>query len=663
MKRQIITLLAVALAAGFASCSDVLDIAPDGFITEKDVFSDKNNTGAYLNTCYSYISAKGYGYYWTTPLPAVLSDEAWDADDMEAGLPAALYYNGGVSSGSNPWETPPSNNGNETRCSHFWQNYWTAIRLCSTFIRNITPEMEAADKDYIRWKAEARVLRASYYSELLRIYGTVPFSDQPYDMNMDYSTLRKASYHEVAQFIFKDCDDALAVDDQIFPWRITSDGEKLRVTKAIAHAVKSRVALFMASPLNCRDSDGTARDYWEEAYNVNKVALKALRDNGYELYRTCNNPDKYDIFGSVSDNWGDMSGHAQVQFAAGAAGAAALKEYFSTAADYSVDPRDRETIWQHVYIGRGTAANEIWGIGGVGIQHAYKTGACPSQELVDAFEAVSSDGSTASPVLALDDPYKDRHLDVNYFPGVTASLYNPQKPYENRDPRMYITLYYDGCKRYTYWEDGSGAGVKTIYTDVDNTSFGFSVTSRIRTRTGYYGYKFMTPTEGSQNYYEYPRPTKLIRLAEIILNFAECAAEYAVRKSDAAVMQEAIGAVDEIRARAGMPSLANSKPVPSLDNIVSLVRKERRVELAFEEDRYYSLRRWQEPDGDLRATDEWVTGMKIKREGGSPVYTRSLIWQTPRNCWENKFLRQPIPRDEATNLEVQTGQRWQNQGW
>ncbi len=660
--KQLSVFFAIALfSSSFSSCAEILNVSPDGNITLDDVFSNKDNIGAYLNTCYTYVSTKGYGYFWTTPAPVVLSDEAWDADDTE-GLVAARYYNGSVSASDNPLETPGGNNGSDTKCDNFWRNYWAGIRLCSNFIQHITPQMEEADKDYKRWKAEARVLRASYYSELLKWYGGVPVSDNPYNLNADFSILQRESYYDVVQFILKECDLALAVDDEIFPWRITSSGERLRVTKAVAEAIKSRVSLFLASPLNNWDKNGVQHDYWKEAYEINKVSLENLRKNGYELYKTCVNPEIFDVFGDTSEKYGDMSGLAQVRYEKGARAAAAMKEYFNTAADYSEVPRDKETIWQHIYVGRYGAAAEIWGIGGVGLQHAYKTGACPSQELVDSYDAVKADGTLATTVLDLENPYQDKHLGVNYFQGA-LDIYDPQKPYENRDPRFYITIYYNGCKRYTYWEDGTGEGMKVIWTDVDNQSFGFSLSSRIRTRTGYYAYKYITPTEGAQNFYIVPRPTKLIRLAEIILNFAEAAAEYAVKTNNAAVMEEAIKAVDEIRERAGMPKLSNSNPRPNIKNIVSLVRKERRVELAFEEDRYFSVRRWQDPDGDLRKTDEWITGMRIKRNGDQFVYTRSIIWNNPRRCWENKYLRQPIPQNEATNLEIITNKKWQNPNW
>lgn len=149
----------------------------------------------------------------------------------------------------------------------------------------------------------------------------------------------------------------------------------------------------------------------------------------------------------------------------------------------------------------------------------------------------------------------------------------------------------------------------------------------------------------------------MFRLGEVILNFAEAAAE-------AGHLPEAIAAVNEIRARAGMPALPSNI---TREKLILRIRNERRVELALEGFRYYDVRRWSTPDGDLSKTDKWLTAMRVKREvdenGNFLRYTYSRQVVNQRLCYENKFLWIPIPMGDANTMEALTGVRWQNPGW
>ena len=140
----------------------------------------------------------------------------------------------------------------------------------------------------------------------------------------------------------------------------------------------------------------------------------------------------------------------------------------------------------------------------------------------------------------------------------------------------------------------------------------------------------------------------------MILNYAEAAAE-------AGHLTEAKDAVDEIRARVKMPALPDGL---SQQDMILRVRNERQVELAWEECRYYDLRRWQQPDGDLYDTCRWLTGMRpIPRGDGTYSYVRYNIWQIPRGGSSNRDLLLPLPIDEVSRLDAVTGDSWQNPGW
>lgn len=628
--KKIIVLLCWVITMG--SCSKTLDKAPDGRITLDEVFEDPVKVGAFLNTCYTNLPGKGTRYYFWMRGPVVWSDEAWDTDaEVEPGLSSGRMYNGNASASSHPIESPSTieaGNGN------YWSRYWTAIRDCNIFIDRISEAKVLSEQDRDRWKAEAHVLRAYFYHELLKWYGgAIPIVRSPLGLDADFSILEKATYYQVVKFIEEDCN--IALQSPSLPWRITN-GESYRVTKALAEAIKSKMLLFAASPLF-----NQGKNHWEEAYQVNKQSLHNLKNNGYKLYDKVNFPQTYQsdvsFFGPDNNKY-----------------SAIYNEYFTNNMSFGVSQIDMETIYQSRE-GQGN----IWNIDGVGAQDGYKSGTCPTQEMVDAYETI--DGQ---PILDLENPYFDeKHLQPNYNP--KNSIYNPQDPYANRDPRFYASIYYNGSKRKALWNfaespeshenypAGIGNRTRVIATYVGEPQTGIHASERKATRTGYFHRKFLHPNSGNDNVVGGAH-WKMFRLGEVILNFAEAAAE-------AGYLEEAIAAVNEIRARVNMPALPDNI---SQKDLIIRVRHERRVELAFEENRYFDVRRWQLPDGDLSKTDKWLTAAEIIRNtDGSYTYGRRPIRTLERRNYTNSFLLLPIPLNEANRLHAITGESWQNPGW
>ena len=640
MKNRILILTAWLLSVGgLVSCSDVLDEAPSGKISLEEVFQDNDKTMYYLNTCYSSLPNKGLHYFFWSRGPVEWCDDAWDGDDLDVNWAAsALLYSGNASASSHPvWAVA-----GENLSMNYWTNYFARIRNCGVFLQHIPTAEVNSETDRSRWAAEAHLLRAYYYSELLLWFGcSLPVIKEPYTLDDDFSQVKRGSYYEVVRFILEDCDAALSCPD--LPWRIDTPNEAMRVTKALAWAIKSRMSLFAASPLY---NDGN--NYWEEAFQVNQQALKNLEDNKYELYNKVNAPAIY-----ASERAYLPNDYASL-----------YNEYFCTSGDYSASPVDRETIFQLVN-NNGDVSN----VDGIGAICGYKTGTCPSQELVDAYETI--DGQ---PILDLSKPYLDeQHLKPNYNKDNT--LYDPQHPYENRDPRFYASIYYNGAKRYCGWSKAetptcfenypADAGTRTRiiatwarYQDASGDIVeepepltGRKLTDRIPTRSGYFERKFLHPNSGMENRLGGARH-KDYRLGEIILNYAEAAME--AGHEDVARTQ-----VNRIRARVGMP------PIPASVTGEALrlrIRNERRVELAMEGNRYFDVRRWQRPDGDLSATDHWVTSAYITRNNdGSYTYDRAVIHE--RQCYDNKWLKVAIPLSEVNNMIALTGENWQNPGW
>lgn len=641
MKNRIYTIIACFLATVIYSCSDVLNQAPDGKISLEEVFGDNDKTMYYLNTCYSGINAKGCLYFFWSRGPVNWCDDSWDADDLDVSWAASRrYYDGNASASDFPANYNAGDSGNE---SVSWARSFQRIRNCAVFLQNIPNAKANSESDRSRWTAEAHILRAYYYSELLMWFGcSLPIIREPYTYDADFSKVERSSFHDVVEFIVEDCDAALACEE--LPWRITTDSEAMRMTKAVAWAIKSRMTLFAASPLY---NDGN--NYWEEAYSVNKAAVQALESNGYALYDKLNQ----------AAVWGDEKAYLPT------AASQYFNEYFCNSGAYAADPADKETIYQL----RDGANLDLANVDGIGAILGYKTGTCPSQELVDAFETI--DGQ---PVLDLAKPYLDeQHLKPNYNSSNTT--YDKNNPYANRDPRFYATVYYNGSKRYCNWSteaekksfenlgQGKGENVRIIttwdaYEDAEGNIInspeplmGRSMTGRTPTRTGYFQRKFLHPNSGVEMRLNGARH-KDYRLAEIYLNFAEAAME-------AGHTDEAITYVNKVRARAGMPGLPAGL---SGENLRQRIHNERRVEFALEGNRYFDVRRWHKPDEDLSATDRWITGAHITHmQDGTYKYERTILKE--RQCYTNKWLKMPIPLTEVNNMRAITGEDWQNPGW
>jgi hypothetical protein len=601
----------IALFFTVLSCTEVLDVAPDGNLTMEDVLVDPNKTGALLAACYDQIPDKSWNWWYCDNLLVSCSDDAWTAWDFQGATFVSLSYAGRASAAFHPIRDgnvmDPFTFANN---DWYWPRYWEQIRRCQLVI-DLVDKSTISEANKQLYKAEARVLKAWFYSELVKYFGKLPILTEMVPYDNDFSTSKRESvYDVVTKCIAPDCDAAIAATE--LPWRIDNPANAQRVTKALAHTIKATMYLYAASPLH-----NEGNNYWEEAYKVCQTAVNELESNGYELFTTCTEPS---VFGT-----GD---------------AAAFHQLICREMDYPQN-RDKETIWQNRETGLRVSITECYM--GSGEQGAGGTcGPTPSQELIDAFETRNGE-----PVLDLKQPYLDeKHLQPNFRPGTG---YNDQDPYANRDPRMYVTALLNGTE--IVWNNGNVLKIETF--EGGRHSINMNTSLLNVTRTGYFHRKMVPPNASQTNGTNLPLH-KHYRLAEVILDYAEAAAE-------AGHPAEAKAAVDEIRARVKMPPLPNGL---SQEELILRVRNERRVELSFEQQRYFDIRRWQKPEGNIESLYKWATGMLIRKQSdGSFTYTRINTSTAPRMGYENRDLLLPLPLNEAALLESVTGEKWQNPGW
>jgi hypothetical protein len=232
----------------------------------------------------------------------------------------------------------------------------------------------------------------------------------------------------------------------------------------------------------------------------------------------------------------------------------------------------------------------------------------PTQQMVDAYEM--SNGKSVS------DP---------------SSGYNEQDPYKNRDPRFYAFIYHHGAK----------LNNRPLDYSVDGTDRQFGVYGN---PTGYNMRKFINEKRFNADATAIENPNLSeatpwihIRYAEILLNYAE-----AVNEAEGPA--NAYEPINLIRERAGMPNLPAGL---SQQEMRQRIRNERRIELAFEEHRYWDVRRWKIADQTENIT---VNGIKItKNDDGTQTFEVTAA-EGPDIVNERKFLSHqyfwPIMRSE-----------------
>lgn len=238
----------------------------------------------------------------------------------------------------------------------------------------------------------------------------------------------------------------------------------------------------------------------------------------------------------------------------------------------------------------------------------YYTGSgstSPTQDLVNAF------------------PMKNGKMPLE-----SGSNYNAANPYANRDPRFAATIIYNGAK----WLNRP---VETFDGGLDRPGG-----TRTQTRTGYYLRKFMGKFESSGSYSNQNHHIILFRYAEVLLNYAE-----ALNEVNGPV-KEVVDAIFALRKRAGITAGTDSRygisAAINKDQMRNLIRNERRIEMAFEEQRFWDIRRWKTA-GQL--LNQPVKGMHIKaNEDGSLTYTVSDVATSTFDV--NKNYWYPIPYSE-----------------
>lgn len=567
---------------------DFLDTKPQTEIAESDIWNDPVLIETFINGIYSNINNPANG--GDGVLKSAFVDEAHDQ-----------WYS--FFDFNNSLLTPDNNNANWFH--EDWTKLYKNIRAANLFLDKING-VNNFDNVLIdgvllkdRMKGEVFFLRAYMYHQLVSLYGGVPIIKKAYGLTDNFE-IKRNSFADCIQFISDDCDSAA----KVLPLLQTGNNQG-RATKGAALTLKSRVLLNAASDLHNTvvfgayanqallgyiGGDRAAR--WKAA----KDAAKAVIDlNIYALYKAMPSPGD-----SIAQNY----------------------------ADIFVKNATEEDIWVRYYkfgsISYTRESNTLSLVSGPNGYHLYGENS-PAGELVDDYEM--NDGSRFS----WTDPAK------------------ATEPYKNRDPRFYASILYEGAKfkarpidiqaldpfgviqvgTWQKWDNSSNSMKEVFGLDTRKSPIeGFNACY-----TGYYLRKFINHVVDGQ-FQQDGTPWRYMRYAEVLLNYAEACIELNLDG-------EAKTYINMIRKRAGMPDLTETG-----NALRTRYRNERRIELAFEEHRFFDVRRWViGPDAYKQFSGvDILYKMNPNHSTTTIPIIKPIVVQ--KSAWLNRAYFFPITRDE-----------------
>jgi len=598
--KQILKIFIIVLIVGLTnSCQkDFLQLDPLSDYSDAAVWNDP----ALIETFVNNIYRNALGFPFSIERLSDYVDEShftpdWDVTNFNK----CLMTSDGLMGWEVSWATPHT-------LHYRWAPLYSNVRACNIFFQKTEGVDFGMDQDRVdQMKGEVHFLRAYTYHYLAALYGGVPIITTPYGLSDDFEIARN-TYEETVDFIVQDIDAAVPLLPQVW------DGDNAgRATQGAALQLKARTLLYAASDLHENMSDyapgysnpellgytsGSQTARWQAA----QAAAKAVIDLG--IYNLVNpDPAPGDDIAQDFIDYFISYGYEDEDI---------LLQYFTPKTN-----EDWDGYNPALYCGPNGYHN--WGNN------------VPLGDLVDEYEF--ADGTPfdwSNPAHAAD-------------------------PYTGREPRFYATILYEGASWrvrpsdvqdidpwnkiqvgavYNLSGDMIVPGVDTRSGPIEDWNGG---------KSGYYVKKFIDPSIDPQ-YVKQDVPFRHFRYAETLLDYAEACIE--LGQDD-----EAKTYLNMIRKRAGLPDITSTGA-----QLMDDYRHERRVEMAYEDQRFWDVRRWvigpeayhQTHRVDVRyETDQPATNYR-QPDGstwGTPIFSEAELGGDAR-AWLDKAYFFPIMRDE-----------------
>ncbi|MDD2994647.1 MAG: RagB/SusD family nutrient uptake outer membrane protein [Paludibacter sp.] len=616
MKKLFIFILTIL---SVTSC-DYLDVVPDNIATIDHAFNMRTTAERFLFTCYSYMPTHGT---FDGNVAHSAGDEFWLP---ERNSTAAWYIARGFQRVNNPY-------------MNYWQgaeggrDLFEAIRQCNIFLENIdrVPDMSSAEKD--RWRGEVLFLKAYYHFYLLRMFGPIPLIKENVPVGAEFGDVypMRNTIDDCFTYVTELIDEALP----LLPDEVYTDDEFGRITKAVAYSQKAIILTEAASPLfnGNRDYIGfknlrgeelfnpeKSMDKWQIAAAACKTALDFCDSLNYKLYEF--KPDFFQyqlsdtmttqmsIRGSVTETW-----NSEVIWGNTISHAGSIQ---TLATPRGLDPQ---------FISNGTLLGYM----------------APTMKMVELF--YSENGVPIEDDeqynyggrwdLGIGSEESRLYIKEGY---VTANIHF------KREPRFYASLGFDGAIWYGHGRLDDSKPADLLYVSAKKGQPASAQNSIRYSVTGYWPKKlvYYNNTISSANYSPKPYAWPEIRLSNLYLLYAEV-----LNEANGAPNDEAFDYVDRVRSRAGLKTVKESwsqfsrrKDHETYAGFQRIVHRERMIELAFEGQRFWDLRRWKEATTELNKP---IIGWDLEQEDPQSYYRQKILFNQ-RFTTRDYFW--PIPESE-----------------
>lgn len=605
MKYYIIPLCSIILFS-LGSCKKYLDVVPDDVPTLDYAFRMRTTAEQYLFTCYSFLphlgspssdpARFGAGEMWLNPIYT-------DANYMIAR---------GQQNTNSPYNDYWNGNNSAT-------DMWTAVSQCNIFLDHINqvPDMEEYEKR--EWAAEVKVLKAYYYFFLLRMYGPIPVMKEniPIDASGEEVRVSRQPVDSVFNYIIELLDEAhgdlwLQVEDR---------NEQLgRITMPIELGLKAKILVYAASPLfngNTDYSGFTNKDgeplfnqtydatKWVKAAEACKAAIDTAELLGYQLYKfvpgyqITNISDtlktQMNYRGTVTEEW-----NPEIIWANTNSRTSSLQANM-----HPVGLEPDQIGWKNTYGYYGATLNFA--------SLFYTKNGLPIDE------DITWDYNNRFQLRVATD--KDKY---EIKEGYTTVSFN-----FDRGSRFYGGLGFDGG---IWYGNGKFNSDDLYWLETKLGDYAGLPAPHAHSPSGYYVKKLINYTNVAQRA-SYPGtwyPWVMLRLGDLYLLYAEAANEAYGPNSDG------LDYLNAIRAKANLPTVQDSwdnfsnQPGKYSDKngLREIIHRERAIEMAFEGERFWDLRRWKTAPLKLNRP---ITGWDDMQETPEAYYRRKVLFDQKFN--------------------------------
>lgn len=442
IKHIIYSVVSAGLALSASSCSDLLDKEPNNYSTSGFYQSEAAiRTG--LTSVYNGLY---YNPAYLLPFPVML--DHWTPLAVERAENTTIGAGGAL-------------NPDNTTIRDWWSTLFVVVARANSILKGSEPYMDRLGGSSMQYLAEARVLRAYAYYQLISSFGDVPLFTEPVTIDQ-YKTTRTSKV-EVLDFILTDL--AKAAED--LPWTARERG---RVDKAVALGLRARAALL-----------GGSLNYGGKGNEFFRIAAESAKS----------------VIGqrALANNYDDL---------------------FNKAGQAKADVRN-EMLFELMYSDQGSRNFHYIGFGQVSRNYG-QTGRHPSQLLADTYECIDGKRIDESPLYDPKNPSKNRD------PRFKMTLWMHGDTVQGNTTgtdggriRFILEGFNPTTKFYNFntgqWEEGVNADINS----------GAAWTSFVNAGLGYIWRKFSYETQEAINAQTCNVP--LMRYAEVLLTYAEAKIE------------------------------------------------------------------------------------------------------------------------------------------